>query len=540
MRVLTLGLTPETAEATRLSLVDRGASWERKALAGLEELGREMRIGESTVVVAGHTLSGIPPMEAMRLVNSQGPKAQLIAVVETDEDARLLVEAGALDAFTTDQIWRLPIALRHAREAGNRLRSARKLRGMEVLTQAVKELSMARSMEGIVEIVRKAARQLSEADGATFVLRDGDKCHYVEEDAIAPLWRGLKFPMSNCVSGWAMINKKAAVIPDIYDDPRVPVDAYRPTFVKSMVMMPIRTGDPIGAIGTYWSYSRRITPEDIAMIQALADSTALAVENVQFVDGLERQVKERTASLEGVNKELEAFSYSVSHDLRSPLAVIKGYSDLLLDDGRPASIGESEKRMVQDMRVSAERMQALIDDMLRLSQVSRREVQLRPVDLSAMAREILDGLAAGQPKRKVEVKVEDDLIALGDAGLLRIALENLLSNAWKYSSKRDKALIEVGALVMPGGATAFYVRDNGAGFDMSKAGHLFEPFQRLHTNREFPGTGIGLATVNRVMQKHGGKVWAESEKDRGSTFSFSLPPTPAVAPVSTRSAAAIA
>lgn len=396
-----------------------------------------------------------------------------------------------------------------------------RLRAMEILVAAIKDLSMARRMEDIVETVRHAARRLSDADGATFVLRDVDKCHYVEEDAIGPLWRGKKFPLTACISGWSMLHRKPAAIPDIYADPRIPFDAYRPTFVKSLVMVPIRTADPIGAIGTYWARNRTVTEGEIALIQSLADSTALAVENVRVYADLDRRVRERTASLEAVNKELEAFAHSVSHDLRSPLAVIMGYSDMLADDAR-VDLVKSDRAKILEIRKAANRMGALIDDMLRLSQVIQREVEPVRVDLSALAADILQGLKAREPGRDAEFGIADGLSALGDPGLLRIALENLLGNAWKYSSKREHARIEVGE-EESGGEIAFFVRDNGAGFDMADASKLFKPFQRLHTSRDFPGTGIGLATVSRVLEKHGGRIWAESELDKGATFRFTVP-----------------
>lgn len=238
------------------------------------------------------------------------------------------------------------------------------------------------------DIVRRAARRLSDADGATFVLKDGGKCHYVDEDAIGPLWRGLKFPLSACISGWAMLNRRPAVIPDIYADPRIPHDAYRPTFVKGLMMVPIRTGDPIGAIGTYWAHNREVTPAEVELLQSLSDSAALAVENLRIYADLDCRVKQRTASLEAVNMELETFAHSVSHDLRSPLAVIMGYSDVLADDAR-VDLVKSDRSKILEIRKAAGRMGALIDDLLRLSQVIQREVTPVKVDLSAMAEEIL-------------------------------------------------------------------------------------------------------------------------------------------------------
>lgn len=177
---------------------------------------------------------------------------------------------------------------------------------MEQLVNVVQVLSLARDLQGIMDIVRRAARELTGADGATFVLRDGDKCFYAEEDAIAPLWKGLRFPLETCVSGWAMLNRQSAVIPDIYVDPRIPADAYRPTFVKSLTMVPIRTMDPIGAIGNYWARNHHPTPEQVKVLQTLADVTAVAIENVQMLSNLEKLVAERTAELKATNDRLQA------------------------------------------------------------------------------------------------------------------------------------------------------------------------------------------------------------------------------------------
>jgi diguanylate cyclase (GGDEF)-like protein len=183
-------------------------------------------------------------------------------------------------------------------------------RGMERLMRAVQELSMARSLPEVQRIVRTAARELTGCDGATFVLRDNGKCYYADEDAIAPLWKGSRFPMDICISGWAMLNKAAAVIPDIYQDSRIPHEAYRPTFVKSLVMVPIRKLDPIGAIGNYWSYERQPSEKEVELLQALADSTSVAMENVAVYTELEQRVRDRTAELEKAKDEIHRLSIS--------------------------------------------------------------------------------------------------------------------------------------------------------------------------------------------------------------------------------------
>lgn len=170
--------------------------------------------------------------------------------------------------------------------------------GMHCLLQAVQDLSLARDLATVQDIVRHAARQLTGCDGATFVLRDGGHCHYADEDAITPLWKGKRFPLETCISGWTMLNRQAVVIADIYADPRIPHEAYRPTFVKSLVMVPIRTRDPIGAIGNYWAEQRQPTANEVQLLQALADSTSVTLENVQLYQGLEARVQERTQQLQ--------------------------------------------------------------------------------------------------------------------------------------------------------------------------------------------------------------------------------------------------
>ncbi|MBC9251298.1 diguanylate cyclase [Pseudomonas alcaligenes] len=172
------------------------------------------------------------------------------------------------------------------------------VRGMQFLLQVVQALSLARDLAGVQEIVRHAARELTGCDGATFVLRDGEFCHYADEDAIAPLWKGKRFPLATCISGWTMLNRQPVTIADIYVDSRIPHDAYRPTFVKSLVMVPIRTREPIGAIGNYWASEHQPSPEEVSLLQALADSTSIAIENVQLYQSLERRVEERTRELQ--------------------------------------------------------------------------------------------------------------------------------------------------------------------------------------------------------------------------------------------------
>ena len=231
---------------------------------------------------------------------------------------------------------------------------------------------------------------------------------------------------------------------------------------------------------------------------------------------LETIVGERTAELRTANRELEAFSYSVSHDLRSPLRAIDGFSQALLEEYN-AVLDDVGKSYLDRVRAATQRMGLLIDSLLRLSRVTRQEIVPEPTDLSAMVRDIVRELQEEYPNRRVSVEIQDGMVASCDAKLMRIALTNLIDNAWKYSAKQAVASVAVGCV-----DKVYFVRDNGAGFDMRYADKLFGAFQRLHTKEEFEGTGIGLATVARVIHRHGGDIWAESETGKGATFHFTL------------------
>jgi len=235
---------------------------------------------------------------------------------------------------------------------------------------------------------------------------------------------------------------------------------------------------------------------------------------------LEARVRERTAQLETANRELESFSYSVSHDLRAPLRAIDGFSQALVEDF-PEHLPEEARGYLARIRSSAQRMAQLIEDLLNLARVSRGTLERRSVDVSQIAKQVVGELRQREPDRKVEVSVWDGMRAEADHRLLRAAFENLIGNAWKFTSKAEKAHIEIGALRDHGRAT-FFVRDNGAGFDMTYADKLFGAFQRLHSANEYAGTGIGLATVQRIVHRHGGRIWAEAEVGKGAVFFFTL------------------
>ena len=254
----------------------------------------------------------------------------------------------------------------------------------------------------------------------------------------------------------------------------------------------------------------------------------------RYAADLERRVEERThelqerndalrrnaAELLAANTELDAFAYSVSHDLRAPLRSIDGFSQILLED-YSGTLDAAGRESLQRVRAASQRMGTLIDDLLKLARVTRVEIRTEDVDLSGMAREIAAELQRATPERLVEFAIAPGLRARGDARLLRVALDNLLRNSWKYTAKQAQPRIEF-ASIAANGERAFMVRDNGAGFDMQYADKLFGVFQRLHSPAEFEGTGVGLATVRRIITRHGGRIWAEGVVDRGATFYFTL------------------
>lgn len=265
----------------------------------------------------------------------------------------------------------------------------------------------------------------------------------------------------------------------------------------------------------------------IGAIETLNDITDRKVaeqELLKAYDELDERVKARTRDLEAANRELESFAYSVSHDLRQPLRAIDGFSQALLEEYND-KLDEDGREYLGRLRAGSQRMGILIDNILRLSRLSREEMHYQTVDLSAIAAEIAEELKGADPARHGDFVITPGLSAHGDPALLRIALQNLLANAWKFTSQRDVARIEFGAGEVEG-ERVFRVSDNGAGFDMAYGDKLFGVFQRLHGAKEFPGTGIGLAIVQRVIHRHGGRVWAEAEVGRGACFYFTVTPPP--------------
>ncbi|MGE3498643.1 MAG: ATP-binding protein, partial [Candidatus Binatia bacterium] len=310
--------------------------------------------------------------------------------------------------------------------------------------------------------------------------------------------------------------------------------------LRSVIRVPLMVREELtGSLILAAAQAHAFGDEPVEIATEIATQLAVAIQQAQLheqvqrhAEELEARVEERTAALQVANRELESFSYRISHDLRAPLRAIAGFTEILLEDHghQLDATGQGYLRRVQ---TAAERMGNLIEGLLRLSRISRCELRRRRTDLSAMARDIAAELHQTQPQRQVRFQIAEGLVADADPILLQSALQNLLGNAWKYTSGHPTATIEVGvshhatppdAAGLPLDTPAFFVRDDGAGFDMAYAHKLFEAFQRLHGQHEFEGIGIGLATVRSIIDRHGGRIWAEGAVERGVTFYFTLPP----------------
>jgi signal transduction histidine kinase len=533
LRILHLEDNADDADLVRMSLARGGLNCDILPVHTGDAYLAALERPEFDVILSDSGVPGYDGRAALAAAHEICPSVPFIVVSgfpQRDSSPNAAQPAGAV---AKSQLAQLAPTIRDALvdttpAHEEELETASYVWGMQQLVSVVQRLSLARSMQSIMEIVRHAARSIVGADGATFILREGDNCYYAEEDAIGPLFKGRRFAATDCAGGWAMLNRQPAVIKDIRQDARVAPETYAGTFVQSMVTMPIRTLAPIGAIGVYWARPHRATSEELDLLQSLADSTSVAIESADLLVNLEQRVTERTselhrrsAELDVLNREFESFTYSVAHDLRGPLITIDGFAQVLVETSD--SLDEISRGHLERIGSGVRRMHRLINDLLELSKVVRAPMHPTAVNLTQEARKIVATLRENAPAREITVDIADNLIANGDASLLTIALEQLFSNAWKFTSKSANVRVELGVRMDRSGRRAYFLRDNGAGFDPRYATNLFSPFRRLHPESQFPGSGIGLASVQRIIHRHGGEVWAEGAVDRGACVYFTLP-----------------
>ena len=387
-----------------------------------------------------------------------------------------------------------------------------------VLLEVIRELAYLRELEDIMALVRRAARQLSGADGITFVLRDENQVHYADEEAISPLWKGRRFPIQDCISGWVMLHRVPALIEDIYADDRVPLDVYRSTFVKSLAMVPIRRADPLGAIGAYWAEPRLPGTREVALLQSLADSAAVAVENGRLY-AAERAARQAAESATRLRQELLAM---VSHDLRNPLGVITMTTSLLAPLLAP--LNGRARNHLDTINRSALRMDRLIHDLLDFAAIEGGAFRLAPVplaittlmeqaaELGPLAHERGIGLELRPPERDVAVRCDPDRI--------HQVFSNLVGNAVRFTPAGG--IIQLAASPRDN-QVELSVSDTGSGIAPEIIPVLFDRFQRPPTRAPGSGVGLGLCITRGIIEAHGGKLQVMSELGRGTTFTFTLP-----------------
>ncbi|HEY0375867.1 MAG TPA: PAS domain S-box protein [Pyrinomonadaceae bacterium] len=383
--------------------------------------------------------------------------------------------------------------------------------------------ALARSLEPseVTATVCRAARDLLGADGAAFIIREGDEVYYADTDAVAPLWKGQRFPAAACVSGWSIVERRPAVIEDVYEDERVPQEAYRPTFVNSLVMVPVRAVNPVGAIGAYWAERRRATDDEVRLMQTLASAADLAFANAQLYE----QTKRARLEAEAANHLKDEFLATLSHELRTPLTAILGWAHML---GEAMLNEEMSLQAVQAIRRNADQQRQIIEDILDASRIvmGSLKVGIEPMRLVTLVREMIDSVHPAAAAKGIELSAALDPRAdeiQGDPHRLRQVVWNLLSNAVKFTDSGGRVKIEAERLLTHVRLT---VSDTGQGISPDFLPFVFDRFRQADgsTTRRHGGLGLGLSIVKCLVEAHGGAVHAYSAGDRlGATFTVDLP-----------------
>jgi PAS domain S-box-containing protein len=457
--------------------------------------------------------------------------------------------AVAFSSFTREHAWP-PETITHLRLIGevfvNALRrkeaeeaTAQRNRELETIGQLIGTIATNLNLQEILDQVLHGALELTNLEGGTLCLVRPDAhtltlaaARNASPQMVAEL-SAEDVRVGDCLCGQVALTGEPLIL---WDDASASAYATREAVRKEGLRFhgafPLSVKDrTIGVLCLFARSDRRPTQRQLELVQQVCGPIALAIDNAQLYEQahrhaaeMERRVTERTLQLAAMNQELEAFSYTVAHDLRAPLRVIDGFSQVLLEDFA-GPLGPEGTHALERIQAAGGRMGQLIDDLLELSRVTRGELNRTRLDLSALAQTIASDLRQRDPQRQVDFRISGGIIARADAALLRAALENLLGNAWKFTAKTADAIIEFGTFARERDnleERVYFVRDNGAGFSMAHVDQLFKAFHRLHADDEFPGTGIGLATVQRIIRRHGGQVWAEGAVGQGATFYFSL------------------
>lgn len=406
----------------------------------------------------------------------------------------------------------------------------RRLRGIEAMDYWVRTINQPfPSLSAFYTQVCAAVKDLIKADLVAVPMINAEGSEFTYVAALGDKAAMLSGQTLSCegndggLCGWVARHEMSIRVENLSDDPRVAQTLARQLQVSTGVLTPVYSANRIVGGLSAFRDGAPFDALDEELLTLLGHRVSTALDNLKLLFDLENRVASRTDELARINQELRSFSYSVSHDLRAPLRSVDGFARALLEDYSD-ELDETGADYLQRMRQASQKMAALIDDLLKLSRLSQQDMAYTDVDLTALCQDLNADLQQASPDRHVDVQIENNLNISGDTGLLRVAMTNLLGNAWKYTQHKSQAEIRVGKVngSKPGVAT-FYVRDNGVGLNMDYADKLFSPFQRLHTQSEFPGTGIGLAIVARIINRHGGRVWVEAAVGEGSTFYMELP-----------------
>ncbi|MBI2389733.1 MAG: HAMP domain-containing histidine kinase [Deltaproteobacteria bacterium] len=380
------------------------------------------------------------------------------------------------------------------------------------LIGALHELAMQTDVAGVIDVVRRRARALLGADGVTFVLREGDRVYYAEEDAIAPLWKGRRFPASACISGWAMLRDELVTIPDVTLDERIPQEAYRPTFVRSLAMMPIRRGAPIGALGAYWARHHEPTPHELMLLESLANASSIAVRNAELLHEARAATKAR-----------DEFLGSAAHELRTPLASAMLHVEAADRELRAGKIEAAAARLAR-VRTAGRRLSDLVDRLLRFAvrQEGRKPLSLEALEMRAVAAEVAERLGPLAEKNgcTLSLRVEGDSRGRWDRDDTDAIIANLVGNAVRYAPGSP---IEIHVDGSARDTVTVTVTDDGDGIAPDVRNRIFEPYARGVSAIHEPGFGLGLAIVRDAAEAHGGAVSVDSDCGAGARFRVELP-----------------
>ena len=411
-----------------------------------------------------------------------------------------------------------------ASEQASRAEAERRWRESQLLAEATRRFSATLQLQELLPAICKAAREIANADGATMVLREGDQVHYAEEDAIEPLWKGQRFPITLCISGWTILEHKPAIVEDIFTDGRLPIESYRSTFVKSLLMVPVRSQNPLGAIGVYWARRHKPDEREVALLETLADSAYIALINTQLYE----QTRASREQAEEANRLKDEFLATVSHELRTPLNAMLGWTRIL----RSGNINpESVERALEIVERNAKAQAQLIEDLLDVSRIVSGQMPLdvQPVDLTAVIHAAIDSVRLAADAKSIHLATILDSLGgpvSGDPTRLQQIIWNLLSNAIKFTPKAGRVQVQ---LERVNSHLEVTVSDNGIGISPEFLPHVFDRFRQADSTltRLHGGLGLGLAIVRHLVELHGANIEAHSDGvGKGTTFTMRFPLMP--------------